>query len=82
MTPLELAKARLIELGERHDASRPAAVHPLWRAGGMAGMGLLAGVLLAGRKGASKGNGPGSTRSAIRLAMTVAPWLASFILRR
>lgn len=79
-TPLDQAKARLLELGVRHDASREHAVHPLWRAGAMAGIGLLAGMLLTGRKG---GAGSAARPAAvIRLAMAVAPWIASFMLRR
>ena len=78
MTPLELAKARLLELGERHDAARPAAVSPLWRFGAFAGLGVLTGVAVARR-----GRAPvGGAVIVTRLAAAVAPWLLPMLLKR
>jgi demethoxyubiquinone hydroxylase (CLK1/Coq7/Cat5 family) len=78
MTQLELAKARLLELGTRHDAARPAAVNPLWRLGAFAGLGVLTGVVIA------RGGSAAIRRSAsaARFAAVAAPWLLSMLLKR
>ncbi|MEY3232247.1 MAG: hypothetical protein RL689_2336 [Planctomycetota bacterium] len=77
MTQLELAKARLLELGTRHDAARPA-VNPLWRLGAFAGLGVLTGAVIA--RGGSPAVRKGT--SAARLAAVAAPWLLSMLLKR
>lgn len=78
MTPLEHAKARLLELGTRHDAARPLAVSPLWRYGAFAGLGLLTGAVLA------RGRRASSWRAALaaRFATLAAPWLIPVLLKR
>lgn len=79
-TPVQLAKARLLELGLRHDAALPAAVHPLWRTGAAAGLGVLVGTMLAGRRRQSS---PVRVAAAVaRLAATGLPWVASWWIRR